>query len=1118
MKRLALLLFSLSMCALLHAQTRPAVGFVSRRFTYLEDYGTLQDLRDAGFEVGTIAWKDVNAQTLRPFNVVVLADIPPANERGQLQPRAAAACTALHKFIKAGGGCLASMGSGGWDKGRVAANVFLKPLDAELLDEQVTDPVNRHRQTRGIRWRYSWTTNIATHPATRDVQTVFFPAWPWRADGQKTLYAPRTGESWQVLVRGETSAYSSKTLERGILEDAPATFASIPPIAAARDFGKGRAAILALWPNWTFWGARHPSMEGIVWEGGARGIPSDTGKLCLNMLKWLSEPSVKSGVCGGHVTPDPPPVRPEKYPPKPVDWAKPDFPEQQPLRHFRVLAGARTSYSGGKGSVDAYCRAAKSAGYQAVLFAERLDQLTPQNWELLRKDCQEASSTDFLALPGIDYETLQGDEYVAFGEFDFPKPPGLAADGKHIDDTYNFWGSQMHHGFIAISRLKAHPNRDPQMLKNMTACAVHTYRDGELIDDSLDHYLALDAQFHNLVPLALHLLDDPAEVARAAQTGLQNVWRVRDALDLRESITPQDQAGKLYWFNPHRAYLSDGPRLDYWDCANKMNWGAPAPGHDRFRARFSVSSATAVREVRALNRGREHLRFSNDEPTCEREFPGFHDNQHVFHILATDDAGKRLLSPGIRIRFAKAYVNQCGDHQNTIASCLQRNLKGRMIYTTGTGRSVYAGWAPGWGAPCPVDPGDAFPPEWDGVATGKSGWATTTAFFSDGTSEAGRNAAASNLYEVAAPDVQILEQVVKHKYPKGTPQRRDCAPTYRTIPTEFIDYTVRQVTPTARFGRAGVSYNEIIVTAKRDFVFGLKGGRSIAAFAFSDFASRKEGVGDHITLRLANGQTLNRVGPRGAEPWHKEAGMAVGNYMAAYPNPMGAGAIYPLAPMRTKTTLTEKLAATTFGLDMAGVKAKKGQVWRLPFMAVAAPTALEQGNQVFEDIRRTLGIGCRPAYTLKTERGTVTDTTGRLRAKAENSAFAATFSQTTMPVDLLVLIDGLNDGWTCARQTARGELQPVTVSRRTGYTTVDLNPGALDLVLGHPVTCTAPDVRLVTWWNAKGLEVYAHNPAAEPITCTLRTDTAFAGLPKANEQLTIPAGTSILWTPTTRDK
>ena len=1096
-------------CSAAWAAAGPSVAFVSRQLTYIDEYEAATDLRDAGFEVGVMHWKAVSPDSLRPFNVIVLTDMPPANERGQLPASAAQACTAIQDYVRAGGGCLACMGAGGWDRSRVAANVLLRPFAAELLDEQVTDPENLFRQTRGIRWRYSWTSNIATHPVTEGVRTCFYPAQSWRADGQKTLYAPKLNDLWDVLVRGETTAHSVRTGKNGAMDPAPATYASEPPIAAVRAFEKGRVGILAIWPNWTFWGARHPSMEGIVWEHGARGVPSDTGRFCVSLLKWLAAPSVASNAFGGYVAPAQPPTRPEAYPGGPVDWGKEPFPEQPKGQHLRVLAGARTGYTGGSGTVAEYCAAAKSAGYQAVLFAERLDRLTPADWHRLGEECAAASSKEFLALPGLDYETVQGDEYVAFGEFDFPKAPGLAADGKRIYDTYNFWGGQMHHGFIAATRLHQHPERDPQMLKNMTACAVQTYRNGELLDDSLDHYLALDAQFHNLVPLVLHLVDSPEQVKTAAVTGLQNVWRVADADALREAITPQDQAGKLYWFNPQCAYLSSGPRLDYWDGINKMYWGAPAAGHNRFRLRFAVSSEATVQEVSVLDRGRPYLRFVGDDRTCEREFPGHHDNQHVFHLSATDASGGRLLSPGIRIRFSPAYVNQCGDHQNTIASCLQRNRQGRMIYTTGTSRSVYAGWAPGWGAPCPVDPGDAFPPAWDGVATGKSGWAATQVALADGTTEGGMSSATVNLYEVAGPEVQILEQVVQLKYPEGTPPRQDCAPTYRTMPTEWFDFVVRQVVPTAKFERAGISFNEIIVTAKRDFVFGLKGDYSLAGFSFSDFGSRPEGVGDHISLRLADGRTLNRVGPRGAKPWHTRGDMDTGCYVAAYPNALGAGAIFPLASLRTSSTLTERLFGTTFGLNLAGLAAKTGDQWRIPFMAVAAPTTLEQGNQVFEDVRRTLGLGCPPGYEIETQVGKVTSTTGWLQALAADSAFAVTLSKTRMPTDLFIQVRGLTDGWTCAKQIGRGTLVPVTLSRGVAYTTVDLNDGVADLVVGHPVTCTDPTLRIVTWWSTTGLDVFAHNPGTTEVVCTLRTNPAFRALARAEKRATIAPGRSI---------
>jgi hypothetical protein len=1096
------------------ASAGPSVAFVSQHFVYLDEYDALADLRDAGFEVGTLGWDAVTAEALEPFNAIVLTDIPDADERGRLSGKVEAACATIRAYCQAGGGVLACMGAGGWDKGRQAANLLLKPWDAELLDEQVTDPEHLYRQTRGIRWAYSWTTNVTPSPITEGVRTVYYPAQAWRADSQKTLYAPKLGADWQVLVRGEKSARSVTAKPvTDQLDMAAATYATEPPIAAARPVDKGRAAVLALWPNWTFWGARKACMESVVWEAGAGGVPSDTGRFCAQLLQWLAEPSVKGGAFGGYVTPENPPTRPEEYVAHEIDWSKAAFASPPMWKHFRVLAGARTRYTGGEGTVQEYCAAAKAAGYQAVLFAEQLERLTPANWDRLRKECAAATTPEFLALPGLDFTTLQGDEYVAFGEFDFPKPPGLAADGKHIDDTYNLWGSQMHSGFLAVTRLHAHPDRDPQILKNMTACAVHTYRDGKLIDDSLDHYLALDAQFHNLVPLSLHLVTSPAQVKTAAQTGLQNVWRVNDALDLKEQITPHSQAGLLYWLNPQRAHLTSGPTLTDWQGLNVMYWGPPAKGSDRWKIRFEVTSPAGVTEVKVLDRGEPYLRFAGNGQSCAQEFPGFHDNQHVFHLLATDGEGRRLLSPGIRIRFSQAYMNQCGDHQNTISACLQRNRRGHMMYTWGTTMGVYAGWRPTWSAPCPVDATEAYPPQWDGGGTGAGGKAAVMVTVQGGIQEGGENSAASNLYEVAGPEVQILNQVVKSKYPEGTPPRGDCTPTYRTTPTEFIDYSVRRVTPTAKFERAGLSLNEITVTAKQDFTFDPGTAAPLHGYAFSDYGSRPEGISDHVFASFADGRSLTRVGPPGAKPCIVEGDMGVGNYVAAYPNLLGAGAVFPLTPVRAHLTLTERLFGTTFGLPLRGEQVRKGQSWTLRFLAASAATSLEEGNQAFDEIRRTLGLGCKPAYEVRVERGQVEDTTGRLLVKAADSAFAATLTKTAMPTDLFVHVTGLTDGWTAAKQVNGGALEAITAHGGTGYTNLDLNLGDVAVVVGHPVTCSNPAVRLVVWWTEGGLEVFAQNPTEAGITCTLRANDAFKGLPPGEKTIALAAGgvTSVPW-------
>jgi hypothetical protein len=237
--------------------------------------------------------------------------------------------------------------------------------------------------------------------------------------------------------------------------------------------------------------------------------------------------------------------------------------------------------------------------------------------------------------------------------------------------------------------------------------------------------------------------------------------------------------------------------------------------------------------------------------------------------------------------------------------------------------------------------------------------------------------------------------------------------------------------------------------------------------------------------------------------------MDLGNYVAGYPNPSGAGAVFPLTPVQARVTLTNRLFAANFGLPLSGESAQTGDEWSMRFMAVSASTALEQGNGPFEEVRRTLGIGCEPAYQVSATHGRVEDMTGRLRASAEDGAFVATLARTAMPTDLFAEVDGLTDTWTAAKQLNGNELRAITVHGGTGYLNVDLNVSDVSLVVGHPVMCDRSDVRIVAWWDEGGLDVFAHNPGLGPVECIVRTNDAFTGLPQGEEQVAIPAGDSV---------
>ncbi|PIX38609.1 MAG: hypothetical protein COZ57_30225, partial [Armatimonadetes bacterium CG_4_8_14_3_um_filter_66_20] len=133
--------------------------------------------------------------------------------------------------------------------------------------------------------------------------------------------------------------------------------------------------------------------------------------------------------------------------------------------------------------------------------------------------------------------------------------------------------------------------------------------------------------------------------------------------------------------------------------------------------------------------------------------------------------------------------------------------------------------------------------------------------------------------------------------------------------------------------------------------------------------------------------------------------------------------------------------------------------------------------------------------------------------KAAEAAFASTLTKTAMPTDLFVQVTGLTDGWTAAKQVNGGPLEAITVHGGAGYTNLDLNPADVAVVVGHPVTCSNPAVRLVVWWTESGLEVYAQNPTNAAITCTLHASDAFKGLPAGEKTVTLAAGgvASVSW-------
>ncbi len=237
--------------------------------------------------------------------------------------------------------------------------------------------------------------------------------------------------------------------------------------------------------------------------------------------------------------------------------------------------------------------------------------------------------------------------------------------------------------------------------------------------------------------------------------------------------------------------------------------------------------------------------------------------------------------------------------------------------------------------------------------------------------------------------------------------------------------------------------------------------------------------------------------------------MGLGDYAAAYPNKNGAAAIFPLVPTAVDAVVNGRLLACNFGLRLPGRVVRKGETIRLAFLGVSPATSQEQGNEAFEEVRRALGLGVPPAYTTTVTAGRIADRAGFLRAEAADGAFAAKLSRTPMRVDLPVMVAGMNDRWTAARQVNGGRLKAITTANGVAYTNLDLSQADVSVAIGHPVVCDRPELPITVWWQKDGWQVRVHNPGTQQAAAVLRANPAFTGAPQGEKKVTVPAGTTV---------
>ncbi len=1031
-------------------------------------------------------------EMLRLFHVVFIGDgaegystyiLPDFMVKSRTQERNLAL---IDSYIRAGGGFLFTPDLGG-QIGAEAQSRLLKPYGATVLPLQVRDDAHRYvpqpppKRDAG----YAWTTAITEHPATRGVSRIFYPTPQHRWDDFYSTAAMRLEDpAWTTLVRGMESSTASRCI---LYEDWSVVDATPPPIAAVRQLDGGRIGLLAIMSYYTLW---HPywtpadhdkyqskwgrgqigerttgDIDGIFMEKGD-GVQSSQGReLLAGMFRWLAEDARAAGMGGYTQATFAALEAPEAIvaPEWPFKWKS-----DPPQRNFRLLVGARSSYSDGEGSLEAYAAAAREAGIDILMMTESFASFDPARWQEYHAACQAVSDERLTVMPGLDIEDSYGARYLLLNSPVFPQSFMLSADGKALEQVH-YLCLCFPKAITVAHRVTSSPIPH-QLIKHFQGISVYTYNgEHELVDNSLPAWEWEMFRFSNPMLFTVHEIASPAAVAEAASSGHQLYAAAPTREDLLWYLGQHGTAH--FWQSPVHLQVSSGPLLS-------------AFGNQPF---LQLESERPLREVRLYQNYELYRRWlpgGENRFTVERvRLPESHVNWA--YLTAVDAEGGTLLSPGVRFGRQVGHTWRCGDRQNW------------WVFP-----NIYTGTT--------IAEFDIRVPV-PGSAEGSGG---TLGFPNYHGPQRGDNLAPLLDFVFASPAVYIQDVLMDQRY-------------YHAIAQEIVfDAKPAHATTRGRVYQARVRYHqffepelpalpmlkEIELSLRRPIVvedaifpvitsLDMKNHRlrGDMSYAYTDPASG-EAVSGQLTKGVVDIPAGGRIG-----------GVIVvsGTLRVGANNRVG----FP-APADPFTTLP---AGASWRASVVTVPPEQAERWRhLLGYAGAAPYRLSasQGELLSSGLVAT----CKAV-----DHGLAGSVEEALPASALEGLIAGHSDEKGSPnlplrtYRLPLKISGINSHWPAALWRPEGLFEEISVFENHGWARLDIaRPGAF--YAGNTLLASVPHLRLaILSWTADRLVFEVNNASSESVNAEIWTAAAIADRLQLHRSLQLPAGTSriVTWTEAT---
>ena len=1030
-----------------------------------------KNIEQAGFAVAVKEWKDIQWDTVRQFNVIIFpgdfylaADFlreSPAYSEFQNK------CAILRRFLEEGGGIFIMDGLANTWSRSLPANDFLKSFDAGILPEAVIEQGtnNIFVQSKFVRLPWALTTDIADSPVTRGVKSLL-----WPSQGQTYQYgtytlALKVGPEWQVVVRASKTACSiplPDSFSIDITRQPAGAYPSSPPLMAIREVGKkGRLALLDINQMYMTLDGYHLIWDGIAMSKGNGPVASDWEKVLLQTYSWLAAPSVQSGTPGGYVAKEE--GKTQKAIPAPLNW---EF-KPAAAHNYRGLVGLHTTLSSGKGEVKDFVGAAKKAGCNWIIFTEDYEKMDQEKWQVLQNECKANSDSDFLAIPGLQFKDQPGNNIIVFGEMAFPSRK-LWEPQRFNPCTYIY---NTGHCGVMLFNIKANPFR-PNNLGNWTSFGIYTYKDGKLMDDSLDEYLYVQRNTFRVCPFSVHLIYSPEEVASEAQNGFQT-YILSDSIDkIVEKITGYPARSQ----SPYPVNVSSGPEI--LDCRLLNNWPNLAlPGGERWRFRISVASPAGLKEIRVVDDLRQFYRFlPGGEKEFTREIEGFHDRQKMFVVIAEDVKGGKAISGLTMPHILDMFYINCTDNMNTMGGYMRTKeivYKGKVIQPpNGYEFHMSSGFSMG-------------------------GWfAPAMQMFTKEAMEKGVPPCDEE-YVFASRDMFISDRFIRYLYPPGTPvgrARPSGDPKYVLKRTADYDMTLR----TWCFSPYEVEgYDLTLVEAKVKF----KKDFTLTQDALNPIYVIGQGVKEYVMEGdlTSFAYTQDRAWVARQVPVQK-------SFVETQPLPENGGmVVYP------SFTGVSGIFALSKGLGFK-VAADQGRVARVEIGAYNMKKEIKAGDEIsyrllgasgrgpdddqlerFKWVGKSMGVTGAPAYTVNPRQGKVKDTVYILNLEAEDYGFSGSISQAVLPAPLPVVVAGLNGNWDSGIwNKTDNSVRRFGVLDEQGYLEIDLATGKKDLYLGNFLVCDHPEVQLLLLeGNDRKVVFQIHNPTDQDVSVRVQPAKGF---------------------------